>query len=280
MTETISRFQQVGGMRTHLLEAGEGPAVVLLHSGEFGGCAEASWGHLMAPIAAAGYRVIAPDLLGFGKTDKVVDFADPKGRRFRHLAELLDDLGLDRPAMVGNSMGGTYLAQMLAAEKPLIEAGVAVFVSAGGMVPDNDARRAILDYDLTEEGMARILAVMMHSPKLSQDRDYVQWRHRLSLEPGAWQCAESARLRPPGTAVGGEFGKPDRTVYERIGIPTLVIAGREDPLRLPGYATELAERLPDSRLLVYPECGHLPNVEHAERFAADLVDFLRERYTG
>jgi alpha/beta hydrolase fold len=68
-----SRFIEVDGMRTHYLEAGEGPPVVLLHSGEFGGCAELSWEYLI-PDLAQHFRVIAPDWLGFGQTAKVHDF--------------------------------------------------------------------------------------------------------------------------------------------------------------------------------------------------------------
>jgi pimeloyl-ACP methyl ester carboxylesterase len=278
LTEPKSSYLDVGGMKTHVLECGDGPPVVLLHSGEYGGCAEASWGHVMGPIADAGYRVYAPDLLGFGKSDKVIDFADPKGRRMRHIAGVLDVLGLTRPAIIGNSMGGTYLAQMLADEQPIIDAGVAVLVSAGGRVPFNAARKQILEYDLTEDSMRRIIRAMTHSPRLAEDEEYVRWRHQLSLEPGAWQCAESARLRPPGLRSEGEFGKPDGTQYERIAMPTYVIAGREDPLRDPGYAEELAARLPDVRLSIYSECGHLPNVEHPDRFVSDVTRFLDDRY--
>lgn len=273
-----SRFVTVDGMRTHLLEAGSGPPVVLLHSGEFGGCAESSWSDVVPALAAAGYHVVAPDWLGFGRTDKVVDFADPTGRRVRHVAAVVHALGMAGAAFVGSSMGGTYLAQDLASDEPLLPAGAAVLVSGGGFVPDNEARRATLDYDLTVEGMAAILRTLMHSPRLADDPEYVRWRHRLSLEPGAWQCTAAARLRPPGSTGGGQFGRPDDTAYEKIGVPTLVLAGADDPLRLPGYADELAARIPDAELLVYPECGHMPNLEHPQRFLDDVLSFLRRRH--
>ncbi|WP_224404052.1 alpha/beta fold hydrolase [Pseudonocardia sp. ICBG1034] len=265
-------------MRTHVLEEGSGPPVVLLHSGEYGACAESSWSGLIPELAAAGYHVVAPDWLGFGRTDKVVDFADPTGRRVRHMAATIAALDLGPAAVVGNSMGGTYLAKDIAAAAPAFGAVAAVLVSGGGFVPDNDARQAILDYDLTEAGMARILRTLLYSPRLADDPEYVAWRHRLSLEPGAWACAASARLRTPGPAAGGEFGKADATAYENVRVPTLVVAGADDPLRLPGYADEVAARIPDAELLTYPECGHMPNVEHPERFRDDLLSFLERRY--
>lgn len=278
MTASGSRFLVVDGIRTHVLEEGFGPPVILLHSGEYGACAESSWSSLMPALAEAGYHAVAPDWLGFGRTDKMVDFADPTGRRMRHMAATIEALDLGPAAVVGNSMGGTYLAEGLARDEPGFRAAAAVLVSGGGFVPDNEARRAILDYDLTEEGMARILRTLMFSPALAEDPEYVRWRHRLSLEPGAWQCAASARLRPPGSEGGGEFGKVDTTPYENITVPTLLVAGADDPLRLPGYADEVAARIPDVELVVYPDCGHLPHIEHPERFRDDLLSFLDRRF--
>src|ERR1700735_4103796 len=79
-----SRFIEVDGMRTHYLEAGEGPPVVLLHSGEFGGCAELSWEYLI-PALSQHFRIIAPDWLGFGRTAKVHDFEGKRARMMSHL---------------------------------------------------------------------------------------------------------------------------------------------------------------------------------------------------
>src|SRR5690606_30152672 len=83
-----SRYIVVDDIRTHYLEAGEGPPVVLLHSGEFGGAAELSW-EFTIPALAAHYRVIAPDWLGFGRTDKVHDFTQGQARRLRHMRRFI-----------------------------------------------------------------------------------------------------------------------------------------------------------------------------------------------
>lgn len=278
MSTYTRRTLIVDGMRTNIIEQGSGPSVVLLHSGEYGACAESSWSQAIPYLAANGYHAVAPDWLGFGETDKVVDFADPTGRRMRHMSATIKALDLGPAAFVGNSMGGTYLAKAIASPTPLFDAAAAVLVSGGGFVPDNEARNQILDYDLTEEGMARILRVVTYHHDIAEDPEYVRWRHQLSLTPGAWQCAASARLRPPGVTGTVDIGKADDTNYEQIAVPTLVIAGANDPLRLPGYADELAERIPDAELLTYPECGHLPNIEYASRFHDDLVSFLDRKF--
>lgn len=62
-------------------------------------------------------------------------------------------------------------------------------------------------------------------------------------------------------------------------MPTLLIAGANDPLREPGYANRLHERIAGSELRVYERCGHMPNLEHAERFNDDVLAFLERHYT-
>ena len=278
MSEVRHEWLTIDGLRTHYLTAGaEGPPVVLLHSGEFGGCAESSWTTVLPGLVAAGCRVVAPDWLGFGRSDKVVDFADPKGRRMRHMAGFLESMDFDAPpVLVGNSMGATYLIQELAKDAPLFDARAAVVVSGGGFVPANAARETIQRYDLTREGMRDTLRVLLHDPRWAADEEYVTWRHELSLEPGAWACAASARLHPPRVAGStGEFGLADDTAYEKVACPVLLVAGACDPLREEGYAEEIAAHLHDVELLVYEECGHMPNVEQSERFVGDLVEFLR-----
>ncbi|WP_099024897.1 alpha/beta fold hydrolase [Mycolicibacterium palauense] len=269
----------VDGLRTHYLELGRGAPVVLLHAGDFGASAETSWHEVIEPLAQSGYRVIAPDWLGFGGSDKVVDFADPHGRRLAHMRATVAALELGTPAMIGFSMGGTLLARALARPDPLLPASLAVLAHGGGFAPLNAARQALQDYDLTPAGMAKMLRTALYSDRWSSDEEYVAWRHRLSLEPGAWAAVAAARVRPPGQE-SVDFGTADNTVYERIRVPTLVVAGENDPLREPGYAAELAERIPDSELLVYPECGHGAPLEQGPRFVKDVVSFLNRRYRG
>ena len=82
-----------------------------------------------------------------------------------------------------------------------------------------------------------------------------------------------------GTA-GSGFGTPDATPYENIAVPALIVAGANDPLREPGYAPKLAERIDGAELIVYENCGHCPNIEHADEFNAAVLDFLRRVNAG
>jgi pimeloyl-ACP methyl ester carboxylesterase len=267
------RFVVVDGVRTHYLEAGEGPPVVLLHSGEFGGCAEFSWEYLL-PVLATRHRVIAPDWLGFGETDKLHDFIDKRERMLAHLVRFLEVMAIDSADFVGNSMGATYLIRAAAETPGRLPLARMVVISGGGHVPDNEHRRVMLDYDCTREAMVALLQAMFVDPVWWSDPDYVARRHAATLAPGAWEAVAATRLRPPTAQVRSEFGQPDATPYERIEVETLLVAGAQDKLRLPGYAQELAGRIPRSQLAIVSDAGHCPNIETAAEVAPLLSDFL------
>lgn len=271
-----SRIVDVDGVRTHYLEAGEGPVIVLLHSGEFGGCAELSWEYLI-PRLAERYRVIAPDWLGFGKTAKLHDFEGKRARMIAHMARFLAVLAIGRASFVGNSMGATFLLQIAAERHPGFAIERLVAISGGGWMPQNAARKRLTDYDGSLDGMAGILQSLFEGSVWHADEDYVRRRHALSMAPGAWEAVAAARFRSPNAPERKEFGQADATNYEAIGVPTLLIAGAEDKLRLPGYATDVAKRIADSKVAVIPGCGHCANIERPDIVGDLLLDFLTDK---
>lgn len=269
-----SRFLDVGGITTHYLEAGDGDeTVVLLHAGGWGQSAELTWEPNIAALAKR-YRVIAPDWLGFGQTDKLRDFASGSERMLRHLAAFLGLLRVERAHFVGISMGGTYLIREAARSPSRFPIDRMVVCSGGGFVPANEHRDEILAYDGTTAAMERALRAAFASP-VWEDRDYVRRRVETSLLPGAWEATASARLTRPGTPARSEFGNQDRTDYEGIDVPTLIIAGGKDKLREPGYQVELEARIPGAQAIVVPKAGHMLNFDVAEWFNAAVLAFLR-----
>ena len=275
--EVQSRFVIVDGIRTHLLEAGAGPVVVLLHAGDFGSCSEMSWEYTIGALARH-YRVIAPDWLGYGLPEKLYDFQGGQRRRLWHMGRVLETLAIERAAFIGNSMGGTLLAGVAASSKPDWPIAALVLVSAGGFTPDNQARRDTIDFDGTADGMRRILRTVMYDERWSLNEAYVARRLRFATAPGAYEAIAAARFKSPVAPPRGDFGRPDTIPYEEIGVPTLVIAGADDQLRLPGYASELTARIPDNRLLVLDECGHMPQIEKATRVNDAVCEFLADVY--
>jgi pimeloyl-ACP methyl ester carboxylesterase len=271
-----SHFVSVDGVRTHYLEAGDGPTIVLLHSGEFGGAAEISWEYLI-PHLAPHYRIVAPDWLGFGRTDKIHDFESKSRRMYQHLIRFCEVMAIDRAHFIGNSMGGSYLLR-LAAETPCrLPIDKLVAVSGGGFVPDNEHRRSLLAYDGTPETMRNILKAIFLESVWWEDEDYVARRIEMSLLPGAWEAVAAARFRSPKTPERSEFGGPDLTPYEAISAPSLLIVGGRDRLRDPGYAEPVAARMPNATIAVLPHAGHCPNIENVEEVASLILDFLADR---
>lgn len=269
MRGIASKFIDIEGMRTHYLEGGRGADVILLHSGEFGGCAELSW-EFNLPALAEHFHVVAPDWLGFGESAKIFSFEDMRGLRVRHIAGLLKVLGIKKAHFIGNSMGGGMLADVAAMPKPAWPIGKMILVGAGGFAPVNEARRILNSYDGTREHMRRILRVVLaHSP-LRDDDAYLDKRHRISLIPGAWECTAAARFRRPG----GKTGERETTEYSAIKFPTLIVAGAKDPLREPGFGEKLQAEIASSELIVFPEGAHFPHIDEPERFNEAAIAFL------
>ena len=282
MTDIQSKFVAVDGVNTHYLEAGttDAPIVALLHSGEFGGCAEISW-EFTIPALAEHFHVIAPDWLGFGRTDKIYDFADARGRVYGHMQRFFEVMAITEADFIGNSMGGSNLARIIADPPPILPVRSAILCSGGGFTPLTEERKTLLAYDGTPEAMKALLHAMLEDPKWGNDETYVAKRQEMALMPGAFECASAPRLKRPDPEAekkkSGDqnFGVPDNTEYEKVQVPVMIVAGANDPLREPGYSEKLAARIPDNEHHVYENCGHCPNIEHAERFNADAIAFLK-----
>ena len=193
MDDARSRFVIVDGIRTHYWEAGEGPVLVLLHAGGYGENAERSW-HRNVAALAAGRRVVAPDWLGFGKTDKIRDFTRGNARMLDHLVRFLEVLDIDDADFCGLSMGGTFLVKAVATGSPVLPVRRMILVSGGGFPPLNDARRKLQEYDGTLEAMRVQLQQVIHAP-LWQDDAFVTAYWEASLEPGQWEFVSAPRLR-------------------------------------------------------------------------------------
>jgi pimeloyl-ACP methyl ester carboxylesterase len=268
-----SRFVDVDGVRTHYLEQGDGPILVLLHGGEFGGCAELSWEFNISALAKR-FRVIAPDLLGYGETDKIRDFGSQGARILRHITRFLQVMAVDKADFIGNSVSGRFLCRIASSAPIAWPIRRMISVSGGGFEPDNDERRVLQNYDATPESMRAILRILFHDPSWAQDDAYVERRHRLSLIPGAWEVAAASRFKSPVAPERPLFGRPDRTQYEKISVPTLFCGGDRDPLLVDRFWLEVSKRTPGSEYAVFENCGHCPNIEQSSRFNEIALRFL------
>ena len=263
----------VDGLITSYLEAGNGEPVVLLHGGEFGASAELGWERTIAALAAR-YRVLAPDMLGFGQSAKVIDFNDGRGMRIRHVARFCDELSIGSAHFVGNSMGAINLFVDATSDSPLLPMRSLVAICGGGDIQRNQHVEALYDYDATLPGMRRIVEALFHDPKYPADEDYVQRRYESSVAPGAWEALAAARFRrPSATAPPAPSSK---RAYQRVAVPALVVEGACDKLLPPGWAKEIADQLPNGRSAVIDAAGHCPQIEQPADTNALLLEFLSD----
>jgi pimeloyl-ACP methyl ester carboxylesterase len=263
----------VDGLATGYLEAGQGHPVVLLHGGEFGANAELGWERNIAALAAH-HRVLAPDMLGFGGTAKVVDFNDGRGMRIRHLARFCEVLGVESAHFVGNSMGAVNMFVDATSGSPRLPMRSMVTMCGGGEIQRNEYSAALYDYDATVAGMRRVVEALFFDSSFPADDEYVHRRYESSIAPGAWEALAAARFRRPGLEPPAL--PSSQRAYDRITVPALVVEGEGDKLLPPGWAAEIAKQIPDARSAVIPRAGHCPQIEQPSAVNELLLAFLAE----
>jgi 2-hydroxymuconate-semialdehyde hydrolase len=265
------RTAVVDGLVTGYLEAGRGDPVILLHGGEFGVSAEIGWEYTV-PALAARYRVLAPDMLGFGQSAKVVDFNDGRGMRIRHIARFCAELNIDSAHFVGNSMGAINLLVDATSDSPTLPMRSLTAICGGGEIQRNEHMQALYEYDATLPAMRRIVEALFHDPSYPADDDYVQRRYESSIAPGAWEALAAARFRRPGAQPPP--APSSKRAYERISVPTLIVEGGCDKLLPLGWAKEIADQIPRGRSAVVEAAGHCPQIEQPAKVNALLLEFL------
>ncbi|HET9877612.1 MAG TPA: alpha/beta fold hydrolase [Mycobacterium sp.] len=265
------RTVDVDGLTTSYLEAGQGDPVVLLHGGEFGASAELGWERNIAALAER-YRVLAPDMLGFGQSAKVIDFIDGRGMRIRHTARFCAVLGVESAYFVGNSMGAIMLLTDATSGAPVLPVRGMVTICGGGEIQRNRHVDALYDYDATLPAMRRIVEALFHDPAYPADDAYVRRRYESSVAPGAWEAIAAARFRRPGSEPPAPASS--RRAYHHISVPTLVVEGGCDKLLPVGWAKQIAGQILGGESAVVEQAGHCPQIEQSSKVNALLLDFL------
>jgi 2-hydroxymuconate-semialdehyde hydrolase len=265
-----SQFIDVAGKRTHYLEAGQGDPLVLLHGGEYGACGEFTWEFNIAALAEH-FRVIVPDQIGYGQSEKIFSFENMWEFRAQHIADFCKALAIDHADFMGSSMGGTMLAAVCALNDGRWPIRRAVLVSGGGHIPENGPRAVLTDYDGTIEGMQAIYRTLFLNPAIRDNDAMIRRHHAASIEPGAWECTAAPRFKAP-IRPKKPFA-PNAPDYANVAVPVFIMAGRHDNLRDPGYGEDLHRAIPGSELIVL-EGGHCHQIDMPETFNALALAYL------
>ena len=259
------------GIATNYLEAGDpsAPPVLLLHGSGPGVTAYANW-RLTIPDLATRVRVVAPDLVGFGFTERPDTVVYDMDTWVGQVVGLLDALGIERASVVGNSFGGA-LALRLAARYPDRVDRLVLMGSVGVPFPITDGLDRVWGYEPSIESMKELIGLFAHSRELVTD-ELAEVRYRASVQPG-FQESFAAMFPAPRQRWVDAMVTPDEEI---AALPqrTLVVHGREDRIIPLDNALHLLRTVPDVQLHVFGRCGHWTQIEHADAFNRLVLDFV------
>lgn len=275
-----SRFVDVDGLRVHYQEAGDqtAPPIVLIHgflSSTF------VWSHVFLELAAAGFRVIAPDLLGYGYSAKPRNFDYTIESQARMIAGLLERLGIGRAILIGSSYGGAIAATVALNEPDRVERLVLV-----GAVSNNEPRRYLMMRLVRTPLIGDIVSPLLASSRrfLRARMKQVYDRHQRTLDEYRVD-ARYLPLRTAGThrAIIRTARNWDADRIQReahlIKQPTLLLWGDNDPDVPLRDGKELQQRMRNARLIVFSACGHHPQEEYPLAFTEVVLKFCSEPIT-
>lgn len=273
-----SRFVQIGEIEVHYEEQGAGsPALVLLHGFA---ASTFSWREVMAPLAQQG-RVVAYDRPAFGLTERPQEWgeANPYSSAYQPelLVGLLDELGIERAVLVGNSAGGAVAVQTALAYPGRVEGLVLVSpaLNQGGgpgwarlffNLPQVDRLGPLLARSLQDRG-AEFAASAWHDP--SRMDEEVWAGYSLPLQAHNWDAALWEFTRSSAAP-----GLPER--LDELDLPVLVISGDDDRIVPVEYSRRAAREIGGARLVEIANCGHVPQEECPQAFLEAVQEFLAQ----
>lgn len=269
---------RVNGKEIFVAECGTGPAVVLLHGGGPGASGVSNYARNIEPLAE-NFRVIVPDMPGYGRSSKGVDRRDPFGYLAVHIRGMLDELGIETAHLVGNSYGGSC-ALRLALDTP-DRVDKLVLMGPGGVgttrgMPSAGLKNLLSYYGGDGPSLQKlrtfIRSYLVYDANAVPDA-LIESRYQASIDPEV--VANPPLQRPSGLRT---LWRMDFTRDRRLGslpTPTLIVWGRDDKVNKPSGAAMLADRLPNADVLLAARTGHWVQWERADLFNAVTTAFLK-----
>jgi pimeloyl-ACP methyl ester carboxylesterase len=269
-----SRLTEVDGLRVHYQEAGDpaAPAMFLIHgflSSTF------VWSKVFLDLAAAGFRVIAPDLIGYGYSAKPRNFNYTIEEQSRVISGLIEKLGCEGATLVGSSYGGA-VASLVSLDKPNL-IGKLVLV---GAVTNNEPKRyrmmRLVQTPLVGDIVSPLLAGSRRLLKARMKRVYDrrgttldEFRVDARFLPLRAAATHRAIIRTVRQWDAARIANEARLIKQ----PTLLVWGDNDPDVPLSDGVELQKQIRNSRLIVFKDCGHHPQEEYPAAFTEAVLKF-------
>lgn len=261
-----------GGIDTHYHDVGSGLPVVLLHGSGPGVTARSNWERTIEALSGD-FRTIAPEMVGYGATERPPGIAYGVSTWMRHVLDFLDALSLETVDIVGNSMGALVALHIAQAHPDRIRRLVLMGAPAPGMQP-TEGLRALRAYEPSLENMRRLIADHFLFDRAALTEDLVQARYEASRDPQVHEAYRSMFHDPKHA--GNDLNLTADGVRS-IAARTLIVHGREDKVIPPDCALELFSLISGSDVGILSRSGHWPQIERSADFARLVTGFLQSR---
>lgn len=262
---------RTGAFDTNYHDAGCGDNVLLIHGSGPGVTAWANWQHTL-PILSRQFRVIAPDMAGFGYTQRIDDYEYTLSNWVKQVIDLMDVLDIEKAHLVGNSYGGALaLASVIAHPERFNR--VALMGSVGVWFELTPGLDAVWGYKPSVENMQSLLRVFIHNEAFAT-AELADMRYRASIRPGFQETF--AKLFPAPRQRWIDALASNEADIKNIAHETLIIHGREDKVIPMATSQKLFSLIPNAQLHICGHCGHWTQIEQKERFNQLLINFFNE----
>jgi len=270
--DSTGRNLAVMGIDTFFHDAGEGPPLLLLHGSGPGVSAWSNWRPIY-PILSEDFRVIAPDQVGFNRTQPPGPVEYGRKLWTDHALALIDELGIERFSVIGNSMGGAIAFSLAAARPEAIDRIVVMgTMGIGGPIPSG--LDEVWGYEPSPEAMRRLIELFAYDQSIVTD-ELVQMRYQASTDPVVRDAF--AAMFPQPRQDGVDDLALSAEELRAIEHPVLLAHGYHDeivPLR--STSLPLMDVLPDAQLHAFGKSGHWVMIEQPQAFSASVRAFLKE----
>ena len=266
----IGATADANGIKTNYLEAGTGDPVVLIHGSGPGVTSYANW-RLVLPALAENFRVVAPDMVGFGLSERPVTIGYGIQTWADQVLGLMDTLELPKAHLVGNSFGGA-IALRIAAQHPDRVGKLVLMGSMGVPFPITEGLERVWGYEPSFENMRKVLDVFAYSRDLVND-ELAEVRYRASIQPG-FQESFAAMFPAPRQRWVEAMCTPEDEI-RRLPHRTLIVHGREDQVIPVQTSLRLMQLIDNADLSVFSHCGHWSMIERTKDFNRNVSEFFK-----